>query len=42
MVRRFGSALNLIVHFHMLLLDGVYVADSADRRWCSALWQPPA
>ena len=27
-VQRFGSALNLNVHFHMLLLDGVFVEDS--------------
>ncbi|MBK7249884.1 MAG: transposase [Gammaproteobacteria bacterium] len=26
LVQRFGSALNLNVHFHMLFLDGVYVA----------------
>jgi hypothetical protein len=25
LIRRFGSALNLNVHFHMLFLDGVYV-----------------
>ena len=25
LILRFGSALNLNVHFHMLLLDGVYV-----------------
>ena len=29
LVQRFGSALNLNVHFHMLCLDGVYVADGA-------------
>jgi hypothetical protein len=27
LVQRFGSSLNLNVHFHMLFLDGVYVAD---------------
>ena len=27
-VQRFGSALNVNVHFHALLLDGVYVDDS--------------
>ena len=26
---RFGSALNLNVHFHMLFRDGVYLADVA-------------
>lgn len=25
LIQRFGSALNLNVHFHMLFLDGVYV-----------------
>ena len=29
LVQRFGSALNLNVHFHMLFLDGVYVAAGA-------------
>jgi hypothetical protein len=29
-VQRFGSALNLSVHFHMLFLDGVYVNDGAN------------
>lgn len=31
LIQRFGSALNLNVHFHMLFLDGVYV-DAADKR----------
>ena len=26
-IQRFGSALNLNIHFHMLFLDGVYVDD---------------
>jgi hypothetical protein len=30
LVQRFGSALNLNVHFHMLFLDGVYVNAGAD------------
>ncbi len=25
LIQRFGSALNLDIHFHMLFLDGVYV-----------------
>ena len=25
LIQRFGSALNMNVHFHMLVLDGVYV-----------------
>ena len=29
LIQRFGSALNLNIHFHMLFLDGVYV-DGAD------------
>jgi hypothetical protein len=32
-VQRFGSALNLNVHFHMLLLDGVFVPDGDGVRW---------
>ena len=30
LVQRFGSALNLNVHFHMLFVDGVYLADGTD------------
>jgi hypothetical protein len=30
LVQRFGSALNLNVHFHMLFVDGVYLADGPD------------
>ena len=33
-VQRFGSALNLNLHFHCLLLDGVYVEDRATGRVC--------
>ena len=36
LIQRFGSALNLNIHFHMLFLDGVYVgeASSSSRfRW---------
>jgi hypothetical protein len=39
LIQRFGSALNLNIHFHMLFLDGVYVgeADStAQFRWVKA------
>ena len=28
LIQRFGSALNLNIHFHMLFLDGVYEVDS--------------
>ncbi len=28
LIQRFGSALNLNIHFHMLFLDGVYVDDA--------------
>ena len=28
LIQRFGSALNLNIHFHMLFLDGVYVEDN--------------
>jgi ribosomal protein S27E len=27
LIQRFGSALNLNIHYHMLFLDGVYIAD---------------
>ena len=27
-IQRFGSALNLNIHFHMLFLDGVYIEHS--------------
>lgn len=39
LIQRFGSALNLNVHFHMLFLDGVYVEKShgsARFRWVKA------
>ncbi len=39
LIQRFGSALNLNVHFHMLFLDGVYVErpDGSLRfRWVKA------
>jgi|TARA_B110001454_G_scaffold150509_2_gene139844 hypothetical protein len=38
LIQRFGSALNLNIHFHMLFLDGVYVDrldGSARFRWVS-------
>ena len=28
LIQRFGSALNLNIHFHMLILDGVYAEDN--------------
>jgi hypothetical protein len=39
LIQRFGSALNLNIHFHMLFLDGVYVdgVNGAARfRWVKA------
>lgn len=30
LIQRFGSALNLNIHFHMLFLDGVYLNGNAD------------
>jgi len=39
LIQRFGSALNLNIHFHMLFLDGVYVDrldGSAQIRWVSS------
>lgn len=36
LIQRFGSALNLNIHFHMLFLDGVYVGDDEnDLRFVS-------
>ena len=29
LIQRFGSALNLNIHFHMLFLDGVYIDDAS-------------
>ncbi|BED43934.1 hypothetical protein VEE63_01120 (plasmid) [Escherichia coli] len=43
LIQRFGSALNLNVHFHMLFLDGVYVEQShgsARFRWVKAPTSP--
>ena len=31
-IQRFGSALNLNIHFHMLFLDGVYVNDANKKK----------
>jgi Putative transposase len=40
LIQRFGSALNLNIHFHMLFLDGVYISGkngtSARFRWVKA------
>jgi hypothetical protein len=40
LIQRFGSALNLNLHFHMLFLDGVYVVGANGRvawfRWVRA------
>ena len=39
LIQRFGSALNLNIHFHMLFLDGVYVDHpnaTARFRWVKA------
>ena len=39
LIQRFGSALNLNIHFHMLFLDGVYVeheGSTARFRWVKA------
>ena len=34
LIQRFGSALNLNIHFHMLFLDGVYVERTGLGRFC--------
>ena len=31
LIQRFGSALNLNIHFHSLFLDGVYIGGSSER-----------
>ena len=39
LIQRFGSALNLNIHFHMLFLDGVYIEHpdgSLHFRWVKA------
>jgi len=40
LIQRFGSALNLNIHFHMLFLDGVYIGGSCGHpvrfRWVKA------
>jgi hypothetical protein len=33
LIQRFGSALNLNIYFHMLLLDGVYIEGSNGSAW---------
>ena len=33
LIQRFGSALNLNIHFHILFLDGVYVCDNRPPRF---------
>lgn len=40
LIQRFGSALNLNIHFHMLFLDGVYVQHASDRH-CFQRTAPP-
>ena len=41
LIQRFGSALNLNVHFHMLWLDGVYDANVEPRGASRACAAPP-
>jgi hypothetical protein len=44
LIQRFGSALNLNVHFHMLWLDGVYeprTPSGRKARACTAPARPP-
>jgi putative transposase len=35
-IQRFGGALNLNVHIHALVMDGVFVDDAHDVRFCPA------
>lgn len=39
-IQRFGSALNLNLHIHMLALDGVYAADEDDQPHFQVLLAP--
>jgi hypothetical protein len=47
LIQRFGSALNLNIHFHMLYLDGVYAGDNYgktrfdDEHPCSPAYGQP-
>ena len=38
LIQRFGSALNLNIHFHMLFLDGVYTEYTDDARLPKFRW----
>ena len=38
LIQRFGSALNLNIHFHMLFVDGVYVVDTHHGTWPRFQW----
>lgn len=40
LIQRFGSALNLNVHFHMLFLDGVYIKDQSGKLHFQQLPKP--
>jgi len=40
LIQRFGSALNLNIHFHMLFLDGVYLIDEAGQAVFRQVPQP--
>ena len=37
-IQRFGGALNLNVHAHALVMDGVFARDGPDVRFCPAPW----
>ena len=37
-IQRFGGALNLNVHVHALVIDGVFAGDGPDVRFCPAPW----
>ena len=42
LIQRFGSALNLNVHFHMLFVDGVYVTEGSGAPVFRAVRSPGA
>ncbi|MFH4117954.1 transposase, partial [Acinetobacter baumannii] len=41
LIQRFGSALNLNVHYHMLFLDGVYAEDDYGKQRFHRVQAPP-
>jgi len=42
LIQRFGSALNLNIHLHMLVLDGAYLVDTEPPVFCRIATTSPA